>query len=135
MTPEQPPKGEHQANGLVEEAGKTIRDMVRVLKLQLEANINRSIGIDDPTMKWMTRWAAMMRSRFRVSAENKTAYEKQTGRRCSQEVVPFAEKVWYRRLDSGGQETQNCHLSGRQDSGWDTAESRRKSGSEHPPRP
>ena len=35
MTPEQPPKGEHAANGRVEEAGKTIRDMVRVLRLQL----------------------------------------------------------------------------------------------------
>ena len=29
ITPEQPPKGEHQANGAVEEAGRTIRDMMR----------------------------------------------------------------------------------------------------------
>ena len=28
MTPEQPPKGEHAANGRVEEAGRTVRDMV-----------------------------------------------------------------------------------------------------------
>ena len=67
ITPEQPPKGEHPANGLIEEAGKTIRDMVRVLKLQLEANINRCIRIGEPIMKWMARWAAMMLSRFRVT--------------------------------------------------------------------
>ena len=38
-TPEQPPNAEHAANGRVEQAGRTIRDMVRVLKFQLEANI------------------------------------------------------------------------------------------------
>ena len=76
ITPEQPPKGEHAANGLVEGAGKIIRDMVRVLKLQLEANINRGIRVEEPIMKLMTKWAAMMLSRFRVSTDNRTAYEK-----------------------------------------------------------
>ena len=33
ITPEQPPKGEHAANGCVEEAGGAIRDLVRVFKL------------------------------------------------------------------------------------------------------
>ena len=72
--------------------------MVRVLKLQLEANIGAEINMSEPIMKWMVRWAAMMLSRFRTSTDNKTAYEKQTGRRCQIEVVPFAEKVWYRKL-------------------------------------
>ena len=49
--------------------------MVRVLKLQVEANINRSIRIDEPIKKWMTRWAAMMLSRFRVSTDNRTGYK------------------------------------------------------------
>ena len=102
VTPEQPPKGEHAANGLVEEAGRTIRDMVRVLKLQLEANLNHRLSVSHPIMKWLTRWAAMLLSRFRVSSENKTAYEKQTGRRCKQEVVPFAEWMGFRRLDDDG---------------------------------
>ena len=39
VTREQPPKGESQSNGIVEEAGKTIRDMARVLKAQLELRI------------------------------------------------------------------------------------------------
>ena len=39
IIPVQPPKGEHQSNGVVEEAGKTIRDMVWVLKCQLEARL------------------------------------------------------------------------------------------------
>ena len=35
ITPEMPPKGEHQSNGRVEEAGRTIRDHARVLKIHL----------------------------------------------------------------------------------------------------
>ena len=100
ITPEQPPKGEHVANGRVEEAGKTIRDMVRVLKLQFESNLGGSVQMSEPIMKWMVRWAAMMLSRFRVSGDSQTAYERQTGRRCQLDVVPFGERVWYRRLSS-----------------------------------
>ena len=74
--------------------------MVRALKLQPEAKISAEIKMDDPIMKWMVRWAAMMLSRFRTSSGSKTAHEKQTGRRCQLEVVPFAEKVWYRRLSN-----------------------------------
>ena len=33
ITPEQPPAGEHQSNGAAEEAGKTVRDHARVLKI------------------------------------------------------------------------------------------------------
>ena len=40
----------------------------------------------------------MMLSRFSINTNDNTAYEKQTGRRCRIEVVPFAEKVWYRKL-------------------------------------
>ena len=74
--------------------------MVRVLKLQLESKLGSEIKMNEPIMKWMARWAAMMLSRFRISTDDKTAYEKQTGRRCQLEVVPFAEKVWFRRLSS-----------------------------------
>ena len=40
-TREQPPRGEHQANGAAEEAGRTIRDHARVLKLDLQAKLKR----------------------------------------------------------------------------------------------
>ena len=35
ITLEKPPRGEHQANGVAEEAGRTIRDHARVMKLDL----------------------------------------------------------------------------------------------------
>ena len=66
ISPEQPPKGEHASNGIVEEAGKTIRDMAKVLKLQLESNLGRMLHMKEPVMHWLIRWAAMALSRFQV---------------------------------------------------------------------
>ena len=59
IPPEQPPKGEHESNGLAEEAGRTVRDQARVLKLHLQANIGREVLADEPIMPWLIRWAAM----------------------------------------------------------------------------
>ena len=84
VTPEQPPKGEHQSNGAVEEAGRTVRDMVRVLKSQLEGKLDRLIDGQEPIMQWMARWAAMSLSRFKVGRDGKTAYQRQTGNICGQ---------------------------------------------------
>ena len=63
VTPEQPPKGEHQANGLAEVTGRHIRDQVRVMKLDLEKRLGRKVLEDEPVMAWMIRWAAMAMSR------------------------------------------------------------------------
>ena len=64
VTPEQPPKGEHQANGLAEVTGRHVRDQVRVLKLHLERRLGRKVLEDEPVMAWMVRWAAMAMSRL-----------------------------------------------------------------------
>ncbi len=58
ISPEQPHKGEHASNGVVEEAGKTIRDMAKVPKLQLESKLGRELHMKEPIMHWLTRWAA-----------------------------------------------------------------------------
>ena len=55
VTPEQPPKGEHQANGLAEVTGRHIRDQVRVMKLQLQKMLGRQVLEDEPVMAWMIR--------------------------------------------------------------------------------
>ena len=96
MTPEQPPRGEHQANGLAEVTGRHIRDQARVMKLYLQHKIGRKVSESDPIMPWLLRWAAMSLSRFQVGQDGKTAYERQKGRKCELEVVPFGEKVLYR---------------------------------------
>ena len=99
ITPEQPPPGESQSNGRVEEAGKTLRSFVRVFKDVIEEGIGQKIPTDAVILQWLVRWVAMMYSRFRRGADGKTAYERQRGRKCRQEVVPFGERIHYRRLE------------------------------------
>ena len=85
-----------QTNGIAEEAGKTIRDMARVLKVQLEMRTERMIEMKEPIMKWLVRWSAMCLSSIERGNDNKTTYERQTIRSCNVEVLPFGERTWFR---------------------------------------
>ena len=96
INPEQPRSGEHQANGLAEVTGRHIRDQARVLKLHLQVRLKRKIAQGEPIMPWLVRWAAMLLSRFGKGKDGKTPYERQRGRKCELELVPFGEVVWYR---------------------------------------
>ena len=96
ITPEQPPAGEHQANGTAEEAGRTIRDHARVLKIDLQLKLGRKIEVSEPIMPWLIRWSAMAVPRFKPGTDKRTPYERQTGRSCDIEVIPFGETVLYR---------------------------------------
>jgi hypothetical protein len=95
--------GESQANGRVEEAGKTIRELVKVYKDQVEDGIGEVLETDSVLMQWMIRWAAMAYSRFQQGADGKTAYQRQTGRACRSHVVPFGESVLYKQLKRSGE--------------------------------
>ena len=103
ITPEQPPTGESQSNGKVEEAGKTIRSMAKVFKDMIEDKIEEEIASDSIIMQWLVRWAAMLYSRYKVGPDGKTAYERQKGRKCKMEVVPFGEKIMFKRLKTSGE--------------------------------
>ena len=50
VTPEQPPEGEHQANGLAEVTGRHVSDHVRVLKLHLQKRLWRKVLEDESAM-------------------------------------------------------------------------------------
>ena len=63
---EQPAQGESQSDGTVEEAGKTVREFVRLLQDVLESNLQIKIGTREPIMQWTVRWAAMLVTRYLV---------------------------------------------------------------------
>ena len=79
MTLEQPPRGEPQANGTAEEAGRTEREQARVLKLQVEAHICRKVAPGEPIMPWLMRWVALGVSRYQMGTYGNSPYERQTG--------------------------------------------------------
>ena len=98
VVPESPPRGESQSNGTAEEAGKTVREFVRVLKEQVEHSAKIELGCAEVLTVWMIRWAAMLCSKYLAGKDGLTAYERRRGKRCSIPVVTFGEKVWYKEL-------------------------------------
>ena len=78
VIPENPPKGESQSNGRIEESGKSIRGFVKVMKSQIEDKANITIEGKDIITQWMIRWAAMFPSRSLAGKDGKTAYERRS---------------------------------------------------------
>ena len=96
---EKPAKGESQSNGAIEETGKTVREMAKVLKDAIEHKIKTKLKVEWAIMPWLIRWAAMLLSRYKVGADGKTGYERRRGRRCLIPLATFGEAVWYKRLE------------------------------------
>ena len=82
VIPECPPKGESQSNGRIEEAGKTMRGFVRIMKDQIETEAMVQLEGHDAIVQWLVRWGAMLPSRFLVGKDGKTAFERRRGRAC-----------------------------------------------------
>ena len=91
IIPEGPPVGESQANGRLEEAGKTFREFAKVYKDKIEFEIKEVIPGDATVVQWLLRWAAMVGSRYKVGADGRTPYERLKGRRCNMVAMPFGE--------------------------------------------
>ena len=70
----QPAKGEKAENGLVEEAGKTIREYICTFLSQIERGADDVIPLDSNIIPWIARWAAICYSRYRVGKDGKTSY-------------------------------------------------------------
>ena len=96
VIPENPPKGESQSNGRIEESGKTIRGFVKAMKSQIEEKADITIEAKDIITQWMIRWAAMLPSRFLVGKDGKTVYERRRGRKCDIPTEMLREKVRYK---------------------------------------
>jgi len=69
IIPEGPPKGESQLNGVIEEAGKTVRGCTRVYKDLVEERAGIKVGCDVEITLWMIRWAALVCSRYLVGQD------------------------------------------------------------------
>ena len=102
MIPEAPAKCEQTENGLIEEAGKTIREYFCTFLSQMEDGIDDKIPLDSAIIPWIVRWAAICYSRYAVGKDGRTAYERLRGRTCRAMVIPMGGKVWYKQLGDGG---------------------------------
>ena len=111
VTPEVPPTGESQAHGSAEYIGRRTRGLVKVYKDQLEERASVKLRSTDVIVLWMVRRAAMVYSRCNVGEDGKTAYERQRGRTCNLEVIPFGEFVRCKKFGEISQERKSLESS------------------------
>ena len=80
MIPENLADGEQAENGLLEEAGKTIREYVCTFLSQIEDGANKKLPLDSNLHLWIARWADMCYSSYAVGKAGRAAYERLCGR-------------------------------------------------------
>ena len=100
---EETPVGESSGNGRAEDAGKRVREQAKVIKDQIEWKTKEPIGADEDILKWLVRWAAMVKTRYARRWTGKTPWEHIRGSQNDMEVVPFGESVFYRKLKPKGE--------------------------------
>ena len=98
VVPERPPPGESESNGVIEEAGRTVRCLAVTLKDALETKLKVKLQPGDAITEWIFRWSAMLCSRYLVGKDGRTAYERRRGRTCKVPVVSFGEVVHFKEL-------------------------------------
>ena len=90
ITPEQPPVGEHQANGAAEAAAREMKGQVRAIRCLLEPKLQQRFGEREPILQWARRHAASSVNRYRISKDGRTAEE------CRTEATP--DNIWGDRI-------------------------------------
>ena len=83
VMPEQPAKGEKAENGLIEEAGKTVREYACTFISQIEEGIGEVLEADLPIFFWVLRWTAICYSRHAVGRDGRTGYVRLRGSVCT----------------------------------------------------
>ncbi len=94
--PECAPKGESQANGVVEKAVQEVQGVVRTLKSGLEKRIGKRIKISDDIIHWIVEHAGFILTRYKVSVDGMTAYERLKGRPNRKKVCEIGETVLFK---------------------------------------
>ena len=62
----------------------------------------------------MARWAAMAYNRYQQGNDGKTTYQRQTGRACRSEAIPFGETVLYRESKTQNEKKEAMEVKWRE---------------------
>ncbi len=89
----QVPVGDHQANGLIENAINNVQGQLRVTKNALESACRRRVEGDRPAALWMMRRAASVVNRGREDDEGFAAHRRRGSRELTKPVAEFGECI------------------------------------------
>ena len=90
---ENSPKGDSQSNGAAENAVRETEGMIRTWKVYVEERLGTRLDNRHVLLPWLVLHAGLIHTRYKISHDGKTAYQKIKGKRPSSKVLPFGEKV------------------------------------------
>ncbi len=90
------PPGESQSNGYIERAVRSLEDMIRTHKLDLEARMGEKVEVTGNIMAWLIEHSADILNKFQVGRDGRTPYERLKGKRFRGLVYEFASPCMLR---------------------------------------
>ena len=98
---EESPVGDHQANGLAENACKEVKRQVRVLRSALEEKLGKELKDDDPALAWLPRQAGDLLSRYKKGQDGRTSEARRCGKQWRKPAIAFGERLYFREVGEG----------------------------------
>ena len=98
---EESPVGDHQANGLIENAIREVKRQIRVLSFVLEEKIGRVLSDEDPVLSWLPRQAADLLCRYKKGADGRTPEARRSGKQWRKPAIAFGERPFFREVGEG----------------------------------
>ena len=90
------PVGDSQSNGRVERAVRSVEELTRVLKIDVEKRAGGRLSVQDGCFKWLLRHVAMILNWRQMGFDARTPHERRFGRPYAGELMAFGQPVLYR---------------------------------------
>ena len=88
-------EGDPQSNGAAGSSLNVVQGHVRSIRLAVEAASEVEVPSDHDLLTWLVPYAASMHRRFAAGRDDKTAYERNVGRRSVHPLAQIGQRVWW----------------------------------------
>ena len=92
VTTEHAVKGDKESNGLIENAVKPLRGIIRTIKCHIESRTQEPLSDDWPVIPWLVEHARCILSRCQRGRYGRTPFERKFGKKLILEFVLFGKK-------------------------------------------
>ena len=76
--------------------------MIRTMRSAPEEKWGEQLAIEHPIWAWLVEYAAFLWTRYNVSKDGKTAYERLKGKKAKDYGIEFGEGIMWKRRREGG---------------------------------
>lgn len=97
MIIENSPTGDSKSNGLAERSVQEFEDMMRTWMCALEGKYGVTIPSKHPIVAWLVEYIGELYNHTSVGSDGKTPFRRLHGKDGNLRLMPFGEKVWWKR--------------------------------------